>query len=368
MQGIYAFNKSKVSNYQLAIDNIKNIYKTEISIYGAVEKDRINNEKEISIEYFKNQNDENLDNSNASVIKAKKIALTYISDYHKKVDEEFRDTRKKLLQEVESLVIRYIRFLKLLVGFANISAQEAEKYDSSKIKLHENLLLKNLKKNRELSVHIHENNFGIEVSKLKLWFKTLKNNEFLLEYYSKNNHTFEEDKEIVRHIIRDFLFKHNLVVSHFGDIDLKWSENKLILRNMVVKTIKDLTEDNFEDLELLTISRNWEDDKWFFETLYNETIHNDEEYEELIALKSKRWAAERIAETDKILLKMAITEMYQFSSIPVKVSINEYIEISKSYSTPKSWQFINGMLDVISTQLEKDGKIRKSGRGLIDNK
>ena len=102
--------------------------------------------------------------------------------------------------------------------------------------------------------------------------------------------------------------------------------------------------------------------------MYDDTLDEEDQYEELIDEKAKNWDIERIATTDRILLKMAIQEMVNFPSIPVKVTINEYIEISKKYSTPKSKQFVNGVLDVIAVDLQKEGVIRKSGRGLIDNK
>jgi len=89
---------------------------------------------------------------------------------------------------------------------------------------------------------------------------------------------------------------------------------------------------------------------------------------ELIIKHSKNWKKDRLALTDIIILKMGVTEMLNFPSIPVKVSINEYIEVSKSYSTPKSKQFINGLLDKFADVLQKEGRIKKSGRGLIDNK
>lgn len=98
------------------------------------------------------------------------------------------------------------------------------------------------------------------------------------------------------------------------------------------------------------------------------TVENDDENKNLIAKRTQNWDIERIAQTDKIILSMAITEMKNFPSIPVKVSINEYIDISKTYSTPKSKQFVNGLLDVLAKELTEKGEIRKSGRGLLDNK
>jgi len=136
---------------------------------------------------------------------------------------------------------------------------------------------------------------------------------------------------------------------------------------MLKKTIKSLDEDT-QHIELIELSANWEDDSEFFKNLFTDTISNDDEYENIVSDFAQNWATERIAIVDMIILKMAVCEMLNFPSIPVKVTINEYIELSKNYSTQKSKIFVNGMLDKISVKLEKDGKIKKSGRGLIDNK
>jgi N utilization substance protein B len=102
--------------------------------------------------------------------------------------------------------------------------------------------------------------------------------------------------------------------------------------------------------------------------LYDKTIAGDIELEQIVTDKVRNWDIERVAVLDRVILKLAISEMIHFPSIPVKVTINEYIELSKLYSTPKSKQFINGILDSASAELIKSGRVRKSGRGLIDNK
>ena len=149
--------------------------------------------------------------------------------------------------------------------------------------------------------------------------------------------------------------------------DLSWDEDRAIIKSLVTKTIKSIPESE-EDFELQELSYNWEDDKTFFKKLFEETIDVESKHESLIAEKAKNWDIDRIAVTDKIIMEMAIAEMIHFPSIPVKVTINEYIEIAKRYSTPKSKTFINGMLDTIANELEKSGVVKKSGRGLIDNK
>jgi N utilization substance protein B len=121
-----------------------------------------------------------------------------------------------------------------------------------------------------------------------------------------------------------------------------------------------------EDLSLQPLALQWEDDKSFFEDLYEFTLDSDKDLNGWVEAQTKNWESDRLAMTDFILLKMAIAEMIKFPSIPVKVSINEYIELAKNYSTPKSGQFINGILDEISIRLMSEKIIQKSGRGLID--
>jgi len=121
-------------------------------------------------------------------------------------------------------------------------------------------------------------------------------------------------------------------------------------------------------MELKEVIKNEEEDFPFFEELFDETMKNDLDLVKLISGSAKNWDISRVALMDLIILKLAITEMRTFRSIPTKVTINEFIEISKLYSTPKSKQFVNGILDVLSNELTSTGDIKKSGRGLIDNK
>jgi len=121
-------------------------------------------------------------------------------------------------------------------------------------------------------------------------------------------------------------------------------------------------------IELQKLSLDWDDDKLFIDKLFKSTIELDGQHKQLIARNTKNWEVDRLALTDRVILEMAIAEMIHFPNIPVKVTINEYIELTKEYSTPKSKQFINGILDVISKTMKESGAIKKSGRGLLDNK
>ena len=165
------------------------------------------------------------------------------------------------------------------------------------------------------------------------------------------------------------MFKTDAIVSFFYEKDLNWAENKPIVRSLALKVLKNAEETpEPENFTLPEIAINWEEDKEFFQNIFNLSVDSEEKYKDLIAQKTKNWDIDRLASTDKIIITMALAEMAHFPSIPTKVSINEYIDISKNYSTPKSKQFVNGLLDVLAKELTESGEIRKSGRGLLDNK
>jgi N utilization substance protein B len=134
----------------------------------------------------------------------------------------------------------------------------------------------------------------------------------------------------------------------------------------VIKTIESFKETSNEGYRLLSLYKDAEDDKAFVKDLFRKTALNNAEYEELIGKKTQNWEVDRIASMDILIMKMALTELLNFNSIPVKVSLNEYIELSKEYSTPKSKIFVNGILDKLVADLKRENKIMKVGRGLME--
>jgi N utilization substance protein B len=207
------------------------------------------------------------------------------------------------------------------------------------------------------------------VDLLKIVYKKkIKQDPLYIEYQKFPQSSFEKDKEIVLHLIKTYLFKNEQLDAYWEDLDYNWTENDEAIRSLTLKAAKGIQENTEENYELPSLSPNWEDDKGFMLELYKESAAFDDQAEKLITDKVQNWDIERLAFTDRIILKMALTEMVKFPNIPVKVTINEYIEVSKSYSTPKSKQFVNGLLDTISIDLQKTGMILKSGRGLMDNK
>lgn len=171
----------------------------------------------------------------------------------------------------------------------------------------------------------------------------------------------------VEHVIKDLFFSSPATDSFFEDLDSNWGENKAIVKNMVYKTLKRIYESTDGNWNPVTITPDWEEDHSFFEKIYKKTTEDADKLDVLLQKYLQNWDLDRVTVVDTIILKMALTEMVHFPSIPVKVTINEYIELAKKYSTPKSKEFVNGILDRTSKDLKADGTIKKSGRGLLDN-
>ena len=193
-------------------------------------------------------------------------------------------------------------------------------------------------------------------------FIEIEKSEVYFEHMNNDEKGFEADRNFLIQMFKAEIANSPLIYDFFEDEDIHWMDDIDLACSMVIKTIKNTKEDTFDIMPLYKAN---DDEKAFICTLLKETIKKDAENELMIENLVENWEFERIAKMDVLLLKMAITELQCFETIPTKVSINEYIEISKYYSTPKSNVFINGILDKSVNLLSKENKINKSGRGLI---
>ncbi len=204
-----------------------------------------------------------------------------------------------------------------------------------------------------------------DIDQVKKVFKEFRNTPEYLEHINISDRTVAQEKDFLIWVYKKFLSDNELLEAHFEDKSIFWSEDQKFIDTMVIKTIKAIKEGQTGTV-LMAQFRDPEDDVDFCRDLLRGTIRNDKDFETEIAEKTKNWEVERIALMDIILLKMSLSEILNFSAIPVKVSINEYIDISKDYSTPKSRVFINGVLDKLVTDRKNKGDIKKSGRGLME--
>jgi len=179
-------------------------------------------------------------------------------------------------------------------------------------------------------------------------------------------HTIQADKDIIKFIFKKLILKSPGIEQIFEEKFINWPVDKEVLQSLVTKTLKNFSSMNFEENKLAQVCSNWLEDRPYVLDLFKKVIAFEKEYQEMIAQKTKNWDSERIALMDTLLMRMAITELIHFPSVPIKVTMNEYIEIAKEFSTPKSNSFINGILDKILADLKNSGKINKSGRGLVE--
>ena len=200
---------------------------------------------------------------------------------------------------------------------------------------------------------------------LRAIFRGLLENEEYQEYMASEERGFQVDRESLVRMFRKHMVNFEMFQDMLEEESIYWVDDLDLAASMVIKTIKTIKEGD-EEVNVLPLWRDDDDDKAFMEDLFTKSLSLGEANEALIQEGAQNWELERIATTDKILMKMALAEAQTFESIPLKVTLNEYIELSKYYSTPKSHGFINGILDQLFAKLKESGEIKKVGRGLIE--
>ncbi|MXV39055.1 transcription antitermination factor NusB [Flavobacteriaceae bacterium Ap0902] len=200
---------------------------------------------------------------------------------------------------------------------------------------------------------------GIYPSKI---LKAFTEGKTYKSYLKSEENSFEDHKRIVLHLFINYIAGNEEVESFLEDYNINWADDLHIANTMVVNTLKTFKEDGLNNLFTLLLD---EEHLEFTKNLLKKAINNEQELVALIDEKAQNWDFERIALIDRLILQMALTEFLYFPSIPPKVTINEYVEMSKSYSTPKSKTFVNGILDKTLKDLQEEGKIRKSARGMM---
>jgi len=196
-----------------------------------------------------------------------------------------------------------------------------------------------------------------------LW-EEIRNSEAFENYMATRESTFKEDKDFVILLLREFIAPNDKLYDYLEDTKLTWLDDLPLVNTAILKYLNKLKEKTPEDAKIPKLFKS-PDDHEFAATLFRKALANDEDLANELIDKTPNWDKERIAEIDTILLKMAICELLHFSSIPVKVSINEYLEVAKEYSTPKSSIFINGILDKLSKEYQDQNRLNKMGRGLM---
>jgi N utilization substance protein B len=365
MQSLFAYEQCKEANYLLSDAHIEDTFQPDLNSMEVQDKKLIANNRKIARQLFESKfkKSDTPDNTDAVINKAVKEALDL---YLKSTKKDFTFLSKNMVLEVEKLSGYYYSVLGLITAFAEQAAADKKINHSHFVN---SPWVKALEKNSELTKELAKGQWGWSnrLDKIRPWFRdVIKPDDTYNEFISGKKPDIEQHKSFIKHLYRKLILT-GLINEYFEEEDIRWAEDRDIIKGLVDKTIKSLDEKALT-LDLQKVSLDWEDDSAFLSNLFSESANLSKEHKKLIAKNTRNWEVDRLALTDRVVLEMAIAEMIHFPNIPVKVTINEYIELTKEYSTPKSRQFINGILDVISKELHAAGDIKKSGRGLIDNK
>lgn len=227
-----------------------------------------------------------------------------------------------------------------------------------------NVCLNHIASSQELALLIEDRNltnWELDDEYASLFLKQILASDFYNDYL-KVDSSFEKDKELVLVIFKKIIAPNEKLYSYYEDTCISWVDDLPLVNTMILKELKKTKVS--QQMKLTKLYKD-EDDKVFGKQLLNKVVLNNDEFSEYINVKTPKWDADRIASMDAILMKMAICEFLKFPSIPVKVSINEYLEIAKEYSTNKSSTFINGILDSLVKDFKNEEKLQKIGRGLM---
>ncbi|MDT3402572.1 transcription antitermination factor NusB [Mucilaginibacter terrae] len=298
--------------------------------------------------------------------------------YHQSEPKDKKQHEKLLLQNIDKVFEMYIWMLSLVDEVIQYAANDAQERANKhlptaedlnpNLKILENRFIASLHANKDYLAAIkkYKVSWDFEPELAKSLFIALKNSEDYKAYLQKTDDTLQSDKDIIKFIFKKVILKSQLAEQVFEDKFIAWPVDKDVLQAMIAKTFKNFSFDDYKQNKLADVTGNWAEDEAFIVELFELAARYDAEYQEMIGQKTQNWEPERIAMMDTLLMKMAITEFINFKSVPVKVTINEYLEIAKEFSTPKSNSFINGILDKILFELKEQNRVRKTGRGLIE--
>ena len=212
--------------------------------------------------------------------------------------------------------------------------------------------------------HIDWSNDGDFIPRL---FHIIEETDFYKAYMENPSRSYEEDKKLVLDIIEQILGEDDHIRWFFSEKDTNWLDDYDEALMMFYKNVSKFKLKDGNENKIQPLYKDAKEDEQFLRNLFKKTIQHEDEYEELIEAKLQNWELERVIGMDILLMKMAICEFLEFPTIPIKVTMNEYIDLAKLYSSDKSQKFINGILDRLIVDFKNEGKIVKTGIGLYQN-
>ncbi len=303
-------------------------------------------------------------------------ALQTLYAYYKTGSEDMARSEKELHFNIEKAYILYHYLLLLIIDIVLYAESRIELARNKRIPTEEDLhpntrfidnrLVEQLRNNEHLLRVVGQQklNWANYPELIREIYRQLMESDEYREYMSAESNQYNDDKRLVTHVYTHLIFPSESLSAILEEQSIYWNDDLEFITSMIVKTFKKFKEEDPPSKPLMELYKNKEDRDYVIR-LFRQSILHREEYVEYIKQNTRNWDLERIAFMDILIMQMAIAELVGFPSIPTKVTLNEYLEISKFYSTSKSNIFINGVLDKVVLQLREEGKIAKAGRGLI---
>lgn len=306
---------------------------------------------------------------NRTLIRIKILQLLYA--YYQNGEGRSESAEKNLMDSLDRAYDLYNLLLLLMVDITRMADEIINDQEERNRVAHietvishrflDNRFIAQLAANKQLTKFFDTNKalgWGDDRELLKKLYAAITESEYYAEYMTKPEVDYADDRELWRKVYKNIIMRSDAIDENIEDKNIFWNDDKETVDTFVLKTIKRFDPANGADQELLPEFRDFED-KEFAQTLILKAIENCQYYQSLISKSVKNWEFDRLAFMDVILMQMALAEMLSFPEIPVSVTLNEYVELAKCYSTPKSHKYINGILDNISKRLIKEHKLLK---------
>mgnify|MGYP003408079861 FL=1 len=294
---------------------------------------------------------------------------------HQSKSDNLEKEEKFLFYSVENIQDLYLIMLSSLIEIKKTEEVFLDKSSKKHLvtpeernpnkKFINNQVIELLSESNSLSIALENRkitNWDLADEYIQILLQEIKQSEFYGNYMANRVNTFEEDKQFVVDVFTEIIVPNEKLYEYLEDNKLTWIDDIPLVNTEIIKQLKAIKENG--EIKIPKLYKD-ADDKDFVKDLFRKTVLNEGAFAKEYMDKTPNWDTERIAELDTIILKMAICEFLKFPSIPVKVTINEYLELAKEYSTPKSSIFINGILDNLVKEFQAADKLNKIGRGLM---
>lgn len=306
---------------------------------------------------------------NRTLIRLKIVQLMYA--YYQNSGKSIDTAEKELLFSLSKAYDLYNYMLLLMVSVSRYAYKQVEeKEEINKVghidevvshRFADNQFTAQLEANKQLQefVDTKKKSWNNDIDYIKKLYSDIIQSEYYQEYMAMDNVTYADDREVWRKIYKNIIMKDERIDDILEEQSLYWNDDREIIDTFVLKTIKKFDPANGANQELVPEYKDMEDQE-FAIRLFRRTIMNDEYYRSLIGKSVKNWEFNRLAYMDVVIMQIAIAELLSFPQIPISVTINEYVEIAKWYSTPKSAGYVNGIIDSIAKMLKKENKLTKA--------